>query len=164
MFYSLLAFFALQSNAAADYPTETQQYEYSERWQDGTKLKVFICDHENNKIQNQDVLDAINFWNKKGINVRIDKLFKTKKCELQGKNNAIIISDLQKEIDRKIEYGAEITYTRSKTDIIKLSYIEINTGPDVSKKIVRKAIFHELGHSLGIKHCTNCNIGDIMNH
>lgn len=164
MFYSLLAFFALQSSAAADYPTQTQQYKYSEQWKDNTQLKVYICDHSNNKIQNQDVLDAINFWNKKDINVRIDKLYKTKKCELQGKNNAIVISDLQQEIDRNIEYGTEVTYTERQTDIIKISYIEINTGRDVSKEIVRKAIFHEIGHSLGIKHCINCNINDLMRH
>ena len=164
MFYSLLAFFVFQLSAKADFHAETEKYEYSEKWKENSQIKVLICNWQGNKINNKDVLDAINFWNKKQNRVRITNLYKVGDCDLRSKSNKIIISDMQNEINRQKEYGAEITYTKKGTDIITKSYIEINTGSKISLKERRKTIFHELGHALGIKHCNNCTLDDIMNH
>lgn len=164
MLHSLLAFFIFQSTVYADYLTQENNYEYTEQWPTNAEIEVRICDWHGSKIKDQDVIEAVKFWNKKDTYIKIKKLIKVKDCNYQQKRNIILISDLQEKIDRDDEYGMEVTYTKKGTDIITKSYVEINTDNNISKQQIKRTIFHELGHSLGIKHCNNCKFDDIMHH
>ena len=157
MILALLTFFNAYSHPQQTYSANIDVYQSRGIfWHPNNQPEIKICEPDN--IDLNHVIDAQNFWNSQQHHVKFKKISYTKNCNLKPPRGVVLITNKQKTITRSKEYGRETTYFVGK--YITSSYIEINT--DQPKHIIKITIAHELGHSLGFKHCLHCKKTDIM--
>ncbi len=144
---SLLAF------ADETFHAEIDLYERSHRWR--AVPTIYVC--RGHDIRIADVKVGRNFWDDIFEKDMLGSIQWTSSCK-KPKKNSILIRRGETDPD---EYAYEVTWKKKGTQKPTKSLIVI--GEDVQKKkFLQFIIAHELGHSIGIKHCIDCDEDDLM--
>lgn len=154
MFYFVITLLTNISIAGTDsYQADVQNYKFEKEW--NTAPVIYVC--EKNDIKISDVSHGRDFWNQKLNNNILKNIKWTKDCD-KPKKNSIMIKRGKTESD---EWAYALTSTKSGQKTITRSLIVISEEVQ-NKDFLKEIITHELGHSIGIKHCDECKNNDIM--
>jgi hypothetical protein len=154
MFFFIIGLLTQNAMAGTDHFTsESHLYDHEFKWKKAPK--IYLC--KDNGIKIKDVKTGRDFWNDKLKREKLKSIKWTTKCD-KPKKGSILIKRGETDYG---ELGYEETWKHKKTGNPTKALIVISDDLE-GRNLLREVIAHELGHAIGIDHCTKCKNNDLM--